>query len=272
MTQEDKVLPLTRIAAAILAPVLALAVVMLYIFAGDTDQHWAWTINPELTAMFMGAGYACGSYYFTRMVFSGSWRAVGLGLIPITGFTIFMFLATVVHWDRFDHGHVAFGTWTFLYIVTPIIVPALYLMNRHEDPGTEPGEVKVPISVRGVLGVAGIALAGLAIVMMVSPTSIIDDWLWQLSELTARVLAAFILLTGGLLFVVAFDGRWRASRVHIETFVLGTVLMSIAIIRDWDSLRDNDAVRWGYLASVILAGVLLTAFYLWMRQREAAEA
>jgi hypothetical protein len=267
LPRDDRILPITKIISAIIAPVLVLAVVLLYFLPGDTDRHWAWTIRPELTAMFMGAGYASGAYYFTRAVFGSSWRAVGVGLVPITGFTIFMLLATVLHWDRFDHGHVAFWLWTFLYVVTPVIVPALWLTNRRTDPGPVAGELRTPVAIRAVLAAAGFLLVVLAIVMMVAPSVVIEDWLWPLSELTARVVAAFILLTGGLLLMVGNDGRWTASRIHIETFLIGTVLMVIAIVRDWGSLQDNEVVRWGYLLSVIVAGGLLLGLYLWMETR-----
>jgi hypothetical protein len=268
MERDNAILLPTRITAAVIAPVLALAVVMLFILSGDTEQHWAWTIRPELTAMFMGAGYASGTYFFARVFFGKSWHTVALGFLPITMFTIFMFLATVLHWDRFNHGHVSFWIWTFLYFVTPILVPALWVMNRRTDPGRAPGELLVPIPIRGVLGIAGAVLVLLAAAMMVSPSTFADDWLWPLSELTARVVAAFIVLTGGLLLGIAWDARWSASRIHIETFVIGATLMLIAIVRDWDSLDLSNLVRWGYLVSVAVGLALLVLFHTWMRKRE----
>jgi hypothetical protein len=267
MERDDSILLSTRIVAAIIVPVLVLAVIMLYFLPGDTDRHWAWTISPELTAMYMGAGYASGAYFFGRVFFSRSWSSVGLGFLPITTFTIFMFLATVLHWSRFEHSHVSFWIWTFLYVVTPVLVPALWVMNRRTDPGRKEGKLRIPLPARGVLAIAGAALMALALVMMISPSTVMDDWLWPLSELTARVVAAFIILTGGLLVGMALDSRWSAARIMVETFVLGTALMLIAIVRDWGSLDPSEAVRWGYFTSVLTGLILLAGFYGWMESQ-----
>ncbi len=267
MDRDDAVLPIVRITGAVIAIALVIAVIILYGLPGQTDRHWSWTINPELTAMFMAAGYASGAYFFVRVLIGNSWRSVCLGFLPITAFTSFLLIATILHWGNFNHGHISFWLWIGLYAVTPFFVPFLWYLNRNRDPGHLPGELELPAAVRGFTGAAGALLITLALVMLISPSTVIDDWLWPLSELTARVIAAYIALTGGLLVNMAVDARWTASKVMVETFMVGTVLMFIAIIRDWGSLDPSQAVRWGYLISVGVGLVLLLALYSAMESR-----
>jgi hypothetical protein len=65
---DDRILPETRIIGALIPPFLVTAFVMLYLFPNDTEQLFAWTIKPSMTALMMGGGYVTGSYFFIRLV------------------------------------------------------------------------------------------------------------------------------------------------------------------------------------------------------------
>jgi len=52
--------PLTRVVGGALVPILALAPVGLYGWHGETERLFAWTIEPDMTPLPMGAGYASG--------------------------------------------------------------------------------------------------------------------------------------------------------------------------------------------------------------------
>jgi hypothetical protein len=70
----------------------------------------------------------------------------------------------------FAHGHLAFVLWLILYAVTPILVPALWLINRHADPGgAEAHDVRVPKAVRLGLGALGAGLLVFALAGWASP-------------------------------------------------------------------------------------------------------
>lgn len=269
MTADDSVLAAVRAVAAIIVVVLVLAVIVLYFMPGETERFWAWTINPEMTALLMGAGYAAGGYFFTRTLMARSWRSITLGFLPITAFTTLLLIATAMHWDRFNHGHVAFQSWAFLYIVTPVLVPALWLANRRTDPGPESGEQWIPGAAWAALVVAGALITLLALVMFIAPDAVMDDWPWALTELTARVVSAYLALTGISLVQIAIDARWRAGKVLLESLILGFGLIVIGTVRAWDDLAPA-AVRWSYLVSMIVGLTLLLGLYLWMERREPA--
>jgi hypothetical protein len=59
---------------------------------------------------------------------------VGLGFLATTVFAWMLLVATLLHWDKFHHGTGAFRLWLWVYLVTPVIVPAVWAWNRRHDP------------------------------------------------------------------------------------------------------------------------------------------
>ena len=53
-------LPAMRGLLGVFSVLTALAVVALFLFPSRTAELFAWTIQPPLTAAFLGAGYAAG--------------------------------------------------------------------------------------------------------------------------------------------------------------------------------------------------------------------
>src|SRR5207302_5845175 len=141
LAHDDRILPETRWLAALIIPFLVVAFIILYFWPHDTDKLFAWTIKPAMTPMMLAAAYAGGIYFFTRVVLAKRWHLVKLGFLPVTTFATLLGIATLLHWNRFNHSHISFFTWTALYFTTPFLVFAAWLRNRMTDPETaEPDE------------------------------------------------------------------------------------------------------------------------------------
>jgi hypothetical protein len=260
-----------RAVAALIVVVLLFAVAVLYLLPTETARLWAWTITPTMTPMLMGAGYAAGAYFFARVLWCSEWHRVAIGFLAITLFTWIMLLSTVIHWDRFNHGHFAFWAWFGLYLVTPFLVPALWLRNRMADPRTPgPYEVVIPKPARISLTAVGLAILLLALVMVFVPGAVLSTWPWQLTPLTARVVAGFLGLTGASLVGIAIDARWTAARIMSESLILGVVLIMAAVPRAWDNFDPTSPARWIYVAGLGCALVGLLSLYVAMELRVRA--
>ncbi len=134
---DDRVLPATRAAAAIVTVVLAAAGVILYAFPADTARLWAWEMNPRTTTMAVGGGYLAGARFFIRAWREQRWHVVGLAFLAAWLLTTLLLLATLLHWPNFSHGHVSFWTWLVVYAITPVLLPWLWWRNHHHDPRDE---------------------------------------------------------------------------------------------------------------------------------------
>jgi hypothetical protein len=253
---DDRLLPATRWTAAAVVPILVTAGVILYFFPGDTADLWAWPINPPLTALVIGGGYLSGAVFFARALWVGRWHMMALGLPAATILTTMLLVATILHWDLFSHDHPAFWAWLAIYLVTPVLLPALWLLNRGHDPGpgTLPGLI-VPGWTRTVVAAAGAVQLIVALAFFVRPSLTERYWPWPLSPLTARTLSAFLAFIAVMLLGLLIERRWNALRLLIDSAALGLALVGIAVVREYGDLTVSRPGRVAFL--VVLAGYVL---------------
>jgi hypothetical protein len=183
--RTDRILPETRWVSAIIVPFLVVAFTILYLFPDHTQQLFAWGIQPRMSAMMLGAAYIGGAYFFVRAAADARWHWVKVGFLPVTTFATLMGIATILHWDRFNHGYISFFAWVGLYFTTPFIVFLLWLRNRAMDPGPTSHDRRVPRLVGLVIGIVGGLTLLTSLILFLQPGFMISIWPWQLTPLTA---------------------------------------------------------------------------------------
>ncbi|WP_255198777.1 hypothetical protein [Halorarius litoreus] len=266
--RDDRVLPLTRWVARVIIPFLAAAFLVLYGLPSQTTRFFAWTIRPEMTPIIMGAGYGAGVYFFYRVSTASRWHTVAPVFLGIATFTVAMALATVLHWENFNHSHFTFVLWVVLYAVTPVLVPAVWARNRRTDPHEPPpGALRVPRIVRVLGGSLGIVVAVSAVVLFVAPDIMVGSWPWTVSPLTARVLAGWFALFGVVNVAVVLDERWSAARIPVQSQVLGFTLVLVGVARVWDNFDTSNVLTWGVVGGMVLYLGAVLLLYLVMERR-----
>jgi hypothetical protein len=267
--QDDRVLPATRALSVVLVPILVAAFVILYGFPADTGRLFAWAISPQLTPMVLASAYLGGAWFFARVVRERRWAAVGAGFLAVCLFATLLGIATVVHWDRFNHGHVAFWLWATLYFVAPVLVLAAWLANSRVAAPARPDERRIGPVARAVIATGGGLALVQGLVMFAAPSLMIPLWPWQLTPLTCRVVGAiFCLGSAGL--VVVGDPRWERLRLLVEVAVVMLSLMLVAGFRARGDLHTDRLLTW--LLAVGFVGTLVGAARLWWTMRRPAVA
>ncbi len=168
-----------------------------------------------------------------------------------------MLILTVLHWNRFDFSRLPAQLWLGLYIVTPLLVPWLWWRNRPVDPGIlEPGDVVVPVAIRTLTAVIGVLFLCGALLFFIFPGSAVAIWPWQLTLLSGRALGGWFALFGVGAVVVAYDPRWSAWRIEIESMVLWQVLILTAAAFNLGDF--NRPLNWYLIATAAgIAGFFL---------------
>jgi hypothetical protein len=270
---DDRVLKVTKVISIVIVPILTAAFVILYLFPSHTQKLWAWTMHPTMTAMVMGGGYLSGAYFFVRAATVREWHRVGIGFLGVTVFATMLGVATIIHWDRFNHDHVSFWAWVVLYFSTPVLIPWLWVRNRRNDPRTAaPGDRIVPTPIRAVMATVGGLQLVTAAVMFVRPTALLARAPWMLTPLTCRSLSAFVAFPAVAYLAFAVEGRWSSFQVLIETAMLGLALIGIAAIRAHAEFQGSDALVWGWRIGVVVTIALLGALRVSMSRPVAAAA
>jgi hypothetical protein len=266
---DDVVLPATRALSAVIVPFLVVAFVVLYVFPRRTDRLFAWTITPPMTPMTLGAVYLGGAYFFVRAFRAAAWHTVKAGFVAVGTFASFMGVATVIHWDRFNHAHVAFWLWAGLYFTTPFLVWGVWAANRRRDSRSRPEELLLPPVARLVIGATGAVAVLVGLFLFLLPGRAIDVWPWQLTPLTSRVLGAIFMLGIAALGVVT-DARWSAARLMLQVEVFMLTLILVAAARAHADFDTSRVMTWLFLAGFLVALASAAVLSVTMDTRDRA--
>lgn len=271
LPRDDTVMLPTRIVSWGIVPVLGAAFVILYLFPFHTKALWSWTMHPSMTAMVMGGGYLSGAYFFYRAATVKEWHRVAIGFPAVTVFATMLGIATIVHWDKFNHGHVSFWAWVLLYWSTPFLLPWLWIVNRQRDPQVlGAGDREVPAPIRVVMVVVGAAQLAFALTMYFRPTAVAAHTPWMLTPLTCRSLSAFAAFPSVIYLTFALEKRWSAFRIPVEVAIAGMALIGIAAIRAHTEFTGGTALVWGWRVGLVVAFGLLVALRIAMGRPAAA--
>jgi hypothetical protein len=275
--RDGRILPATRWASLVVFAILVPALVILWGMPDRTADAWAWTIKPDMTPIFLGAGYGAGAYFFLRTFLARQFHPSAAGIFGAAFFATLMLIATIIHWDRFNHGDaplvgaLVFYGWVGVYIVSPVVVLALWWFNRRTDPGRPaPGEAIVPAWVRRLALAFACGAFAAAAMSFLAPTEAIDIWPWSLTPLTSRVLGSFTAQVGVGALLLSLDPRWSAWKLCVQTYWVATALLLVGAIRAWDDFDTGNVMTYLYVGGLLAGDVALLLLYQSMTRQERA--
>ncbi len=257
----NQILSETRWLAALVIPFLVVAFVILFIFHQETEKLFAWKIQPSMSAMMLGAAYAGGIYFFAGVLRSKQWHKIKVGFLPVTAFASLLGVATILHWDKFNHGHISFIAWAGLYFTAPFIVFAVWLRNRNQDSEyLNTQDIVIPRQVRLVMGAVGVFTVGISLLLFLQPAIMIGVWPWTLTPLTARVMGAMFVLPGVVGLGIASDKRWSTAGLILQSQSFSILLILVAAVwsrRDFDWTNPGSWIFVGGLGVMLIGIVFL---------------
>ena len=268
--KDDHINRETRALSALIVPFLVTAFVILYFLPDDTGQLFAWPIKPPMTSFLLASAYLGGAYFFVRVIFLRRWHEVEIGFIPVTTFALMMLAATVLHWNRFSHGNVAFWAWASIYATTPALVLAAWLRNRGTDPKVpESTNDVLPKWVRAALGIMGVFVFAAGLLLFAVPDLLVRFWPWPLTPLTARVVGTCFALTGVFGLSIVRDQRWSAARIALQSQGFGVALILVGSARAWATFDHANAFSWLFIGGLAALLLGIGALYTVMERRVA---
>lgn len=265
-----RVLPETRVVAGLIIPFLVAAFIILFLRPHETGRLFAWPMGPRMTAMMLGATYLTGVFYFSTVLFARTWQQVKFGLIPVASFAALMGVATLLHWDAFNHGHPTTWLWIGLYATTPFLVFGLWVRNTRVAGAAPPqsGELALPPLVRAAVGIVGLSGLLISLLLFVMPGPMIDLWPWTLSPLTARVVAAQFVVFSLFALAAFLDPRWESLRLVIRSELVAPAFFLVAMVASWSDFDPTNPLAWVFAFNVAIVFVVgVPAMYVYMESR-----
>lgn len=223
----------------------------LFVFPTHTDDLFAWTIQPPLTAAFLGASYWASTTLAVACASERDWSRGRAFAAPYFIAGVVLLWVTIVHWDRFHMDEVTGWLWLTLYAIFPPSV--LLLLGRQlRTPGTEPERgPRIATLLLLLIGLQGVLMVALGAALVIAPADADSLWPWQLTPLTGRAIGTFVLSQGTLSLMVCFERDWyRVRPPMLQMLVLGTLHL-VAVARFSDTLDWDTAGAWVYLGFVV---------------------
>jgi hypothetical protein len=243
--------------------------IQLFILTEQTDRFFAWTIQPPLTAAFLGAAYWAS---FAMEFFAArqrTWAYARIAVPAVLIFTGLTLIVTLLHLDRFHFNDPnlltrgAAWAWLVVYAIVPPLMGVLLVMQLRAPGGDPPRGVPLPGWVRAMLTVHALIMIPLGVGLLLAPQAISGLWPWMLTPLTGRAIGAWSLALGVAAAHARWENDWARVQVATISYTVFGVFELIALARYPGALDWSTPQAWIYV--LFLLSALVVGAYGWRR-------
>ncbi|MEP0234873.1 MAG: hypothetical protein ABJ256_01535 [Nisaea sp.] len=207
----------------------------------DTASNFAWTIKPTVTAAILGAFYASVAPIFVLAMVARRWEMVRVIIWPAIIFTSIELAATWIHWDKFRVDSGSFMLWYASYLLPPPIFLTLFLYQVRRQvslPALEP----MGKALRLTLCALGCLFTLEGLYSFVRPEHFTANHAFEVTVLTARATAGWIVALGLMMVSMAWEGARERARIGSPFLILPLPLLFLQMSRfadevDWSHPR-----------------------------------
>ena len=281
MDASTMIKPLTsgmRLLLRIASVLVFLVGILLFILTEQTDQYFAWTINPPLTASALGAAYWASSLTEVLAARQETWAGARVAVPSVLLFTSLTTLATFIHLDKFHLGgefalvtQLSTWVWIVVYITVPVAMSLLLILQLRTPGEDPPRQARLPGWFRVGLSIHAVVMLPLGVALFLIPAATLSLWPWMLSALTARAVGAWLLGTGVAAAHSAWENDWGRVSGLIGGYALLGIFELIAVLRYPGDMFWGHTSAWVYLA--FLVSIVILGWYgsitIWRRTRSS---
>ena len=275
-SNSQRIIPPLRLLLLVAAVLVFLAGIQLYILTEKTDRYFAWTINPPLTAAFMGAGYWAAMLSLLLSARERDWVRVRSSIPTTLVATVGLLAATLLHLDRFHTDapetitKVAAWVWIVIYVLVPPVLAVLVVQQIRAPGSTPPRTAPLSPALRSILVIQAVIGIGIGGIFFVAPTEFAENWPWTVSALTGRVVGTWLMAFGSAAAAIWWENDTR--RVELASLALWTVgaLQLIALARYTEYVDFGRIVTWLYVAYMV--SMLAVDLFIWLNARRGRAA
>ncbi len=240
-----------------------LAGFQLFILTEQTDLYFAWTIQPSLTAAFLGAGYF--SSFLLELLASREreWCKARLAVPAVFAFTTLTLIATLLHADKFHFmsqnifARAAAWFWLAIYAIVPPAMLVVWIHQLRVKGADSLRTVPLQPLIRIILALQSITLLAVGAGLFVLSNLVVSSWPWKLTQLTSQATGAWLIGIGVFALHSVRENDLARIRAGLVSYVALGLLQLIALGRYPSYVDRAGASLWLYLfftASVFVVG------------------
>ena len=169
------VVPTLRTAYLLASLVTLAGGFLAFVLAGETEDWFAWTITPDLSAAFIGAGFwgtAVAAFLASRERLGPRRGSCSPGHHPHA----LSLAATFMHHDKFDFESFFGWAWLAAYVAYPTVL-VLVAEQRQVAGGPSPRQ-PFPVWMTAVLAALATVTVAAAIALFLQPEETAELWPW----------------------------------------------------------------------------------------------
>ncbi len=241
-----------------------LAGLQLTLFSDQTATYFAWTINPPITAAFLGAAYWAAVPVEVIAARQRTWAEARVAVPSIWLFTTLTLVVTLVHFDRFHFSSPvpsaqgAAWFWLAIYAGVPVAMLVIGLLQLRVPGGDPPRGPSPPKWMRIIVLVQGGGMLAFGVGLLLLPDVVKAAWPWTLTPLTARAIGAWFVGIGFAALHATRENDFTRIRPLEGGYVAFAVLQLVAIARYSGDLNWSGPAAWvyyGFLLSILFVGL-----------------
>jgi hypothetical protein len=233
--------------------------VLLFVLATETEDLFSWTIEPPLTAAFLGAAYWAALVLIAWTAGQREWANARAALVPVVLIAVLLLVATLMHLDKFDLDSLFGWFWLTVYSMVPPLLVWLIVVNLRA-PGS-PGRAvpDLPAGLRALLAVQAAVMLTAGVALFAAPSSADSFWPWPLTPLTARAVGAFVIGFGAAAAHAAYEADSARLRGSAWAYLTLGLLELSALALHSEDLAGPEGSEAAYV--VFVAGVAAAGAY-----------
>jgi hypothetical protein len=230
--------------------------VPLVLLTTETARFFAWTIEPPMTAAFLGANYWTSALLAIMSAREDLWAYGRVSISVALAFAPLTTAATLLHLDQF-HLDSFFGWfWVVAYTIYPPML-VYFFTKQLRAPGVDPPrQRRLPLWIKAILGVQAALMIPLAVALFVAPGPAAELWPWDLPALSSQAVAAWVLAFGVLAAHSIVEDDYRRVRAAMLGYPFLGAMHVLMLV------RFSDDVRWESFGARVYLGVIASFFVL----------
>lgn len=239
----------------------------LWLLSDRTDELFAWTIDAEITAAFIGSFYWSAAVLALLSAREQTWARARLGVPGVLAFIWLTLLATILHLDLFHldapdfTAQAAAWVWLIIYIAEPPLLLWAFVAQLR-TPGANPSRPSpLPTIYRTALAAQAAILLIFGAALFVAPADVGEAWPWALTELTGRAIGGWLIALGGLLTAIWWENERSRIRLGMYLLLTAFALQAIALARFGDQVDWSGAPA--YVLIAFMVSLFTVALYGW---------